>query len=202
MKKLNIKVRPAREDDDITRIATCLYYTDPYIYPYLCGENLSQWIEIIKQCYTMPDNYYNYRNLIVATIDGQIAGIVCAIECGKVYTFSKGLTIPESLVPNISVVENRYFDPIGKANVGWKGYNILCFCVLQEFRRLGIGRQLMDWFLHSIDAAEVHLESTSDNVPAINLYTKSGFEIMDEYCGFEPNGAHLSCTLFHRAGRR
>ena len=202
MKMQKIEVRPARIDDDVAQIATCLYYTDPYIYPYLCNGDIARWIEMAKQCYTLPDNYYNYHNLTVALVDGKIAGVICAIECGKVYSFSQGLVIPPELADNVSMAEKGYFEPAAKENVEWGGYNILCVCVLEEFRRMGIGRRLMDWFLHSVEGSEVYLESISDNVPAIGLYIKSGFEIVKEYFGFEPSGRQLSCYLMCRRARR
>jgi ribosomal protein S18 acetylase RimI-like enzyme len=64
---------------------------------------------------------------------------------------------------------------------GWV-LNIHDFCIIDEFRRSGLGRQLMNYILDFSKAgnfAKVTLEVRRDNLPAQQLYKERGFSSLD-----------------------
>lgn len=114
---------------------------------------------------SLPENYpyyffvehlkeYNWA-FYVAEVDGQVVGyIMPRIEWG----FSNVKQIP-TLVK--------------------KGH-VVSIAVLEQYRRMGIGKSLLIASLKSMrdiyKAEEVYLEVRVSNIPAINLYKKLGFK--------------------------
>ncbi|MDI6641807.1 MAG: ribosomal protein S18-alanine N-acetyltransferase, partial [Elusimicrobiota bacterium] len=65
-----------------------------------------------------------------------------------------------------------------------EGY-IVNFAVKENYRRQGIGKKLLEHIIQFARTKEINqlfLEVRAKNLPAINLYTKFGFEI----CQFRP----------------
>jgi hypothetical protein len=78
MKVDELKVRKLALTDDLQRVAGCIYDTDPYIFPYLYDGNEELGKEVIINM-VKGDTVYNYRNIWVAELDGEIAGIIVAL---------------------------------------------------------------------------------------------------------------------------
>jgi ribosomal-protein-alanine N-acetyltransferase len=60
-----------------------------------------------------------------------------------------------------------------------KEVEIITFCVLEEFRRQGIGKSLLNALIHysqKKSASEIFLEVPEDNIAAISLYKSFGYE--------------------------
>ena len=71
-----------------------------------------------------------------------------------------------------------------------KGY-IVSLAVLPNWRRQGIGSVLMKEALKAMSAwrvFECFLKVRVSNAPAINLYRKSGFEVIETIHQYYPNG--------------
>ncbi|QKQ99950.1 ribosomal protein S18-alanine N-acetyltransferase [Metallosphaera tengchongensis] len=115
--------------------------------------------------FTLPENYPYYffvehvrdwgEAFFVAVVDGEVVGyIMPRIETG----FS-----------NL-----RNFIPLVR-----KGH-VVSIAVLEQYRRRGIGRQLltssMQKMREAYGAEEVYLEVRVSNVPAISLYEKLGYK--------------------------
>ncbi|MBF0777659.1 GNAT family N-acetyltransferase [Streptococcus cuniculi] len=64
-------------------------------------------------------------------------------------------------------------------------------CVKEQYRRKGIGYQLMD-YLSSTDFDYILLSVRSANTKAMSLYTRLGYQVLHDHFYFE--GGH---TLFH-----
>ena len=119
-------------------------------------------VNINRAC--LPENYAPYffldtfnsspQTFIVAESHGQVVGyIMCRIEHG--------------------------FSDVRKLHFAKKGH-IISVAVLPEFRRMAIGRGLVEGALSalsSLGSDECFLEVRVTNDPAIDLYRKLGFEV-------------------------
>ncbi|MFE8697161.1 GNAT family N-acetyltransferase [Cytobacillus sp. FJAT-53684] len=112
--------------------------------------------------------------------------------------------VNEGLSPNLSIVAFMDKKPIGIVKNGIRELNGKKLAwnggtgVASELRKKGIGKMLMEETLSILSNEKVDyasLEAISDNVKAISLYEKMGFEIIDnlEYLGL--NG-HLDNEYF------
>jgi len=112
----------------------------------------------------LPENYAPYffldtfnslpQSFIVAESQGRVIGyIMCRMEHG--------------------------FSDVRKLHFAKKGH-IISVAVMPEFRRMGIGRGLVEYALSalsSLSADECFLEVRISNDPAIELYNRLGFQI-------------------------
>ena len=124
--------------------------------------DLESVININRVC--LPENYAAYffidtfnslpESFIVAESDGNLVGyIMCRIEHG--------------------------FSDLKKLRFAKKGH-IISVAVMPDFRRLGVGSNLVLEALSALSNAhadECYLEVRLSNDPAIELYKKLGFEI-------------------------
>ena len=124
--------------------------------------DLEAVININRVC--LPENYAAYffletyntlpETFLVAEYQGQVAGyIMCRLEHG--------------------------FSDLKKLRFARKGH-IISVAVMPDFRRLGIGYSLVEQALSALTAHradECYLEVRINNLPAIDLYKKMGFEI-------------------------
>jgi ribosomal-protein-alanine N-acetyltransferase len=124
--------------------------------------DLEAVININRVC--LPENYAAYffidtyntlpETFLVAEFQGQVAGyIMCRLEHG--------------------------FSDLKKLRFARKGH-IISVAVMPDFRNLGMGYSLVEQALSALSAHhadECYLEVRTNNLPAINLYKKMGFEI-------------------------
>ncbi len=134
---------------------------------------LDDVIKINELC--LPEHYPRYfweehlrrwnDIFLVAEINGKIVGyVMCRVELGWGYT-RKGII---------------------------KKGHVISIAVLQEYRRRGIGRALMENVMKVLKEKygvhEVYLEVRVSNTPAINLYKKLGFSIIRVVPGYYHDG--------------
>jgi ribosomal-protein-alanine N-acetyltransferase len=124
--------------------------------------DLESVININRVC--LPENYAAYffidtfnslpDTFIVAEYQGRVVGyIMCRLEHG--------------------------FSDLKKLRFARKGH-IISVAVMPDFRNVGIGRSLVEQALSALsahDTDECYLEVRINNIQAINLYRKMGFEI-------------------------
>ncbi len=79
--------------------------------------------------------------------------------------------------------------------------HILNIAVLPEFRKQGIGQQLMKWILTEMkNAQEFYLEVRKSNRPAISLYERLGFQQMGKRQSYYQDGE--TAIVMHKKMRR
>ncbi len=137
-------------------------------------EDLDAVININRTC--LPENYPAYffmqhhvnypESFLVAESDGKIIGyIMCRVEYGKLKSC--------------------------KIEHGRRGH-IISIAVVPEKRRQGIGRALMEKAMKALKekyrVSEYYLEVRVSNTPAIQLYRKLGFSIVERIRGYYLDG--------------
>ncbi len=128
-------------------------------------EDLDAVININRMClpenypaYFFMQHYVNYpESFLVAESNGKVVGyVMCRVEYGRL--------------------------KIGGLEVGRRGH-IISIAVMPEMRRRGIGQALMEKAINALKERykvnECYLEVRVSNVPAIRLYQKLGFSIVD-----------------------
>ncbi len=124
--------------------------------------DLEAVININRVC--LPENYAAYffidtfntlpDTFLVAEYQGRVVGyIMCRLEHG--------------------------FSDLKKLRFAKKGH-VISVAVMPDYRRLGVGYSLVEGAIaafSSLNADEIYLEVRLNNVPAIELYKKMGFQI-------------------------
>lgn len=199
MKNLRINFRLSNLKDDINKISEYIYETDMYIYPTIINDNeKEEWINIISQCFKDEENIFYYKNLLVVEVDNEIQGILCIIQGGKEYHFSKNINYSNDLVNKIQIVEKGYFKPLIVENLLIEGINIINLCIDEKYRHQGLGQQLLSYCFSLFPNQKCTLDVIKDNIPAVNLYLKNGFIIEKEYDGFSGKKELIKCLKMVR----
>lgn len=188
--ELNLKIRKASIEDDLSKIAELLYKTDPYIYPYWfetlenCKKELS---ELIKQ-----DKFIFNINNIYIVIDEEkntIAGLVCAIDVNAELDFDYSELKNKNERYNF-IIEN-YILPLIKEVQSAEYVYISNVCINEKYRGRQVGNRVLR---HIIEHYRKNLTNTivldviENNASAVKLYEKLGFfQEGDLYKGLCPS---------------
>lgn len=180
MNRLNdILIRPALPMDDVKTIARLLYLTDPYIYPYLSSDPTDGiWVDFIGKALKNPCHVHSARNIMLAISDNSVVGLICAyLPSDKVFL----QPAENSILPKYVAVWEGYYQHAAQSVANLYISNL---CVDPDWRRMGIGKALLNALIAQHPLEPISLDVLADNLPAIALYEKSGFIIQSSYNGF------------------
>lgn len=188
----DIFIRPATVED-APSVAKYLYLTDRYIYPAICDAYTdASWVDYIRRCLGQPGHLFAAEHITVATVKGQICGLICTVPKHAVFD-----TVAYS-VDNygFQTVRREYILPLLEEMAQLGGYTVVNLCVDPLYRRMGLGRRLLETV---IDYPLVYLDVLKENAGAVVLYRKVGFEIVDQRPGFGGIGQReVPCLLMRR----
>lgn len=133
-----------------------------------------RWLDTLTGVCAQPDTHYSYTNTFVAEVDGEIAGIMIAVD-GQHYRVQR-----ERMYPQLKSMFDEAFGP------GWEDmedeakageFYVDSLAVFAPYRHQGIGTRLL---LHAIKRAkELAIPLTTLAVepmnPAKRLYQEIGF---------------------------
>ncbi len=200
MVKDNITYRKCNENDDFPLIAKYIHLTDLYIYPSISKSPIDEFFtSLILKCSKDKTNLFNLNNLFLALDDGKIIGVLCAIKCGKKYTFIENLDLTNDEKSRLNLSNEGYFMPLINESESFDGYNVTNICIDENYRGQNIGEGLLGYYLELVNGSVVHLDVIADNIPAIKLYQKLGFQIESEYLGFSGSEKTLKCYHMKRS---
>ena len=181
-----ISVRKVNKNDDLNSIALCIYLTDPYIYPSAFGEEQEIAVEGIKKLINNRISFFNTQNIIVARYDNKICGVLVYNINGFDFDLNKSVELANGVVPNLCnfkfTAEKYFFEESKKPDE--KCIEIIACCVLPQYRKMGIGSNLINWLTENFKDYTFKLDVLASNKGAIYLYEKSGFVIEEKYKGF------------------
>lgn len=197
-----IHVRYAYEADNFMNIARCIYMTDPFIYPSAFGPDIENASRTITKLMTIEGNLFDYRRLIVATIDDQIKGILMYSEPGITWNQQKCNEAVQDCIPSMrdfQYVSKNYFSEevaISQAN----HVEIVACCVAPDARQQGLAKRMFQYIIAEKQGYTMSLDVLADNQAAIALYSKCGFAIANSYKGFSmPPDSPPDCYHMARA---
>lgn len=143
------------------------------------------------------DRMFCSKNLYVAELDSEIAGIVfwhlgeLSWTTDHYEKVIDKLQIPPS--PYIELVNQVYFRSYSNARPDM--ISIINVCVFEKHRGSGIGSALIESFLQETAGLcrEYELFVLADNNNAVKLYMNYGFHVTDKINGFSVDQIDLPC---------
>ena len=176
----DMKIRRASTTDDAAQIAKLLYLTDPYIYPFLCDDfSDATWVDFVRRALKCAHHVHFAENMLLATLGDKIVGLVCAYPVPSDRAFL--LPVDEKVADKYVFVWEGYYK---NARDHVESLYISNLCVDPSYRHMGIGAALLEKLLSEHSDETVTLDVLADNVSAIALYEKAGFEAKSRYNGF------------------
>jgi len=179
-------IRTAQKEDNIYEIARCIYLTDPYIYPAAFGNDQGKAINAITSIIGTQNSLFDLKNIVVASLDNRICGIVVYNKEGAVWE-------KDWLYENIReyIPDKKYFFKASEKYFEEAAFKpqlqelkIISCCVLPGFRNMGIGKRLVEWISDTYPDYTETLDVLANNLAAVRLYQECGYEIVEQYKGF------------------
>lgn len=198
-------------ENNYQRISCLIYDTDPFIYPALFGdgpagkENAGRLLPPVFE--SGQDSMFSKENLFIAYLDDEAVGIVLWHKGSLVWDSSvlldagkeKGIRLVRK---NVAAIQKEYVDSNYSQNGdGQDGpLSVINVCVAQEHRRKGIAGRMLDRFISEHDDENMELVVLADNIPAIALYCRRGFETVRKTKGFALSADKPDCLIMTRSG--
>lgn len=182
----DVIVRRAKNTDDFLRIASCIYLTDPFIYPAAFGKDIHQAACAISKLMGIKDGLFHPDNLVISFHEEDICGILLYNKDGAVWDQNQCADLVQGIVPNsenFAYVSEAYFSAEAATPPKAHIEVIACF-VRPEFRRMGVGKRMLEWLVSEYSEYTLSLDVLANNHAAISLYEKCGFQITAEHKGF------------------
>ena len=183
----DIVCRRAKKTDNVAEIATLIYQTDPYIYPYWFENDINKAIEFLSDKILLEGFIFNYNNLYVAVdkSTNKIVGLVVALDPTVNLDFDYSPYI--SINKNYKDTIEKYVDECINDVKNNDSMYIMNCTVLDECRGRRIGSKLLGHFISNMERAgfeNYRLDCLLHNLRAKNLYHNLGFKEMEEVRGF------------------
>lgn len=181
-----IMIRRANKSDNYELIASCIYLTDPFIYPAAFGANLKRAAYAISKLIAIEDCLFHPKNLILALCRDEICGVLLYNRNGAQWNEEKYTDLIRSAIPNVEnfkYVSDLYFSQEASAPQEHH-IEVMACCVMPRFRNMGIGEKMLNWMINEFPGYIFDLDVLANNSAAIRLYRKCGFHIVGEMKGF------------------
>lgn len=189
MNDRELNVRPARDSDNFTRIASLIYATDPYIYPFWFGSEEQAIMPLYQLIYT-PGTIFSRDNIFVIEDlwKARILGVIVAVSarCDLSYDYSAlkatnaqyRFAIEHYVEPSV-----RHAQQMDAGTVV-----VLDCCIVPEERGQGFGKSMLGTFMLRMKDrgfTRFELDCLADNEPALALYRGLGFQETKRGIGFD-----------------
>lgn len=139
------------------------------------GAAYSDQVTLFNYFFKRKNNQYSYENTIVFEDNGKILGSVNGYD---------GALLKSLRADFIEHIKDNFgfLFPDDSDETGHGEFYIDCLCVFKEYQRQGIGSILVNAMTDkakSLNINKIGLLVDTDNVNALNLYKKLGFEIVE-----------------------
>ena len=185
-------------DLDLLTVAQLIYDTDPYIYPAMCS---AAEAEKIFPCLLSAgtDSMFCKQNLFVARLDCIIVGVILW-HSGPLVWENKAFieacnTQSVRIAPTFEQVAREYLSTYDQPTADVSVINV---CVESVVRGKGIGTAMLAAFIARHESESMELVTLTENTIAIDLYKRSGFDILREEDGFSVDNLKPRCYIMSR----
>ncbi len=192
-----------------SEVSRLIYETDDYIYPAVFeNENngLANAVRILPAVFESGrDPMFSKENLFAVMSSDDIVGLILWYKGSLEWT--PDIVIDVASQKNIALIKDNA-EQVGREYVSDR-YNIereqeapklhlINVCVSQDLRGQGVAGFMMDRFIKAHLDENMELVVLADNIPAIRLYKKYGFRVVQECDGFSLTDNKPSCLLMER----
>lgn len=193
------------EDTPVTdyqlRDISCLVYdTDEYIYPCLLGNKADAATVLTSIIKKNTDSMFRKENLFVAVMGKRVIGLIlyhkgplkfCNNELVKAFKENE-ILIPDGF-------ERVCSDYLESYNAGDNNtVHIINVCIKKEYRRNGLGREMLRQFFDRHSSETMELYVLEENTIATKLYEELGFKTVLRENGFSRDNRELPCLKMKR----
>ena len=189
-----------------TDISRLVFETDPYIYPAIFGDGGDGEVkaaEILPAVFeSAKDLMFAKNNLFVLYNKEDVVGLILwnnkKMEWDPRFLLEtaeeKGIRLNDK---NIELVRKEYVDS-RYVNEHAECISLINVCISKESRGFGAGTYLLKCFIKEHDNESMELAVLSDNTPAIKLYQRFGFKMVQEVDGFSLDSEKPKCLIMKR----
>jgi GNAT superfamily N-acetyltransferase len=186
--------------ENLRQIAELIYLTDPYIYEDLLF-SVENAVKMLPLAIMQTNTIFSHENVVSLKYDGEVIAIAYYIDSGSVPEntsllpfFRECNIIP---APTHAYAHTNYIQQVILESQALEGIHLICFCVNPAFRNRKLGSLLMQEFIGRFGGRKIYLEVLADNLSAVGLYQKFGFNIIGRYMGY-PDYKQLECLKMCR----
>lgn len=190
-------------------IARLIYDTDPYIYPALFGggpEGMENALRLLPDLFISGrDAMFTKNNLFLLCNAEQIAGLILWHRGRMVWDPHELLAAAgrrqirldtcHVLLVGKEYIDSRYS---GGEPAREEAISLINVCVRKEARGCGAAKHMMERFIRMHGGKRMELAVLADNLPAIGLYKKFGFHVVQETEGFSLGAQKPLCLIMER----
>ena len=181
--------RRATIDDNMEEIASLIYQTDPYIYPFWFNDDIEEAKRVLSKEIKKEGFIFYYENIYVAfdKESKKIVGMVCAIDptTNLNYDYSE----LENVNNNYKFTIEHYIKELITEVEEKKYMYISNVCIDVNYRSRRIGSRMLKSFIeqmHNIAGFDkIGFDCLMHNLRAKNLYHGLGFKEVAEGIGFD-----------------
>ncbi len=143
--------------------------------------------KVLRRLFSSPRNLFSFEHVCFAEVSGEIAGLLLSYDARthrREYLRTGGLLFESLRFKMIRIfhVLLRLNSNLGRLGKG--DYYISNLAVYPRFRGIGIGKVLMrkaEENARNIGSKRLVLETEENNIVAVGLYKKLGFEITEKF---------------------
>lgn len=182
----------------LEQVAELLWLTDPLIYPAMMTLDAAKQLFPVL-FWSSKDAMFNFSNLLVAMVNEEVVGV--ALFCTgplcwksdylKQVASIMGITLSDSF----ELAESQYFKSYD--DVDPDTTSLINLCVSSKWKGMGIGKKIMDAFIAE-HTGDLELYVLKESVPAIQLYLRCGYELVEALDGFSVHEQKPACYKMKR----
>ena len=190
------------DEMDLLAIARLIYDTDPYIYPAMCSAAEAE--KIIPYLLSAgTDSMFCKQNLFVARLNNNVVGAILWHNGPLVWEQKAFIETCNSqsipIAPTFEQVAREYLSTYDQPITD---ISIINVCVDTSVRGSGVGTEMLKAFIARHKSKSMELVTLTENTIAIDLYKRSGFEILREEDGFSVENPKPRCYTMSRIAHK
>lgn len=188
--KYGLIFRSAASSDSARQIASLIYQTDPYIYPYWIPDK-RDFANLMTQLLDEPNHIFNRQNSYVVHMvkENYVLGLMTLLHSKQTLHAEVDDHLLKKYPNHHAEVTKKYFQKILDQHQALEDNEaiLLNFCIIPGFRRKLIGTTFLEIVFRRLQdnrIRKVYFNCLAGNETALRLYKRAGCQIVSEGLGF------------------
>lgn len=190
-------------EQQLIMISSLVYDTDKYIYRAMMERSQAQ--KILPRVFASnKDPMFNLDNIFVAMVGEKIIGLILykkgSLQWNSEHVRRMAMFYGEKLPKTLDKVEEEYFS--NYSHTDDNTISIINCCVHSNWRMGNnrIGTKMMEAFCRE-HPEQMELYVLSETIPAMRIYERNGFELVNTCNGFSVDNRELPCGFMVRPAK-